>query len=410
MNKRQNSIVVVSMNHESNRNSCIRLACISLLVFILMSMTLLAGCSRSEDNEESDENNNSDYVVLEDIPDWDGDEERPYIEINGNVPEFEESEISWAEQSADSDVSDEDVEYEVFGIMDKLGRCGSAIACVCEETMPEGERGSIGMIRPSGWQLDKYDFIDNGGYLYNRCHLIGWQLTGQNDEERNLITGTRYMNTAGMLPFENEVAEYVRATGNHVLYRVTPIFKGKELLARGVEMEAYSLEDEGIGVSFNVFCYNVQPGVSIDYKTGENELDESTLPAGIAAGEKLTEDDTPDGGQIDSGKADGAENDDDSGKADGTGNGDDSSKADGAENDNSSKADGAGSDDSSNESDQPLDVPDGVTYILNTNTMRFHRIDCKGAQTIKEHNREWFYGTRDEAMEKGFVPCGMCNP
>ena len=360
-------------------------------------MTLLAGCSRSEDNEESDENNNSDYVVLEDIPDWDGDEEHPYIEINGNVPEFEESEISWAEQAADSDVSNQDAEYEVFGSMDKLGRCGSAIACVSEETMPEGERGSIGMIKPSGWQLDKYDFIDNGGYLYNRCHLIGWQLTGQNDEERNLITGTRYMNTAGMLPFENEVAEYVRSTGNHVLYRVTPIFKGKELLARGVEMEAYSLEDEGIGVAFNVFCYNVQPGVSIDYKTGENELDESTLPVGIAAGEKLTEEDALDGGQADSNKADSTENGSDPSKAGGTENGSDSDRSD-------SSGSGSG------ESYPDLDVPDGVTYILNTNTMRFHSIDCKGARTIKEHNREWFYGTRDEAIEKGFVPCGMCNP
>ena len=360
------------MNQISNRKNCIRLVCIGLLVFILMSMTSLTGCSILTGRDAGD---NSDYVVLEDIPDWDGDEGHPYIEINGNVPEFEENEISWAEQAAGSDVirsdaedtdsgaSDPDTEYEVFGSMDKLGRCGSAVACVGRETMPEGERGSIGMVKPSGWQLDKYDFIDNGGYLYNRCHLIGWQLTGQNEEERNLITGTRYMNTAGMLPFENEVAEYVRSTDNHVLYRVTPIFKGKELLARGVEMEAYSLEDDGAGVSFNVYCYNVQPGVSIDYKTGENKLDESY-----------------------------------------------SSKADGAESDDSNKSDGAGSGDSSNESDQPLDVPDGVTYILNTNTMRFHRIDCKGAQTIKEHNREWFYGTRDEAMEKGFVPCGMCNP
>ncbi len=360
------------MNQISNQKNCIRLACIGLLVFILVLMTSLTSCSILAGRDAGD---NSDYVVLEDIPDWDGDEGHPYIEINGNVPEFEENEISWAEQAAGSDVirsdaedtdsgaSDPDTEYEVFGSMDKLGRCGSAVACVGRETMPEGERGSIGMVKPSGWQLDKYDFIDNGGYLYNRCHLIGWQLTGQNEEERNLITGTRYMNTAGMLPFENEVAEYVRSTGNHVLYRVTPIFKGKELLARGVEMEAYSLEDDGAGVSFNVYCYNVQPGVSIDYKTGENKLDESY-----------------------------------------------SSKADGAESDDSNKSDGAGSGDSSNESDQPLDVPDGVTYILNTNTMRFHRIDCKGAQTIKEHNREWFYGTRDEAMEKGFVPCGMCNP
>ena len=378
------------MNQISNQKNCIRLVCIGLLVYILMSMTSLTGCSILTGRDAGD---NSDYVVLEDIPDWDGDEGHPYIEINGNIPEFEEDEVSWAEQAADSDamrfnaedtdsgVSDPDTEYEVFGSMDKLGRCGSAVACVGRETMPEGERGSIGMVKPSGWQLDKYDFIDNGGYLYNRCHLIGWQLTGQNEEERNLITGTRYMNTAGMLPFENVVAEYVRSTGNHVLYRVTPIFKGKELLARGVEMEAYSLEDDGAGVSFNVYCYNVQPGVSIDYKTGENKLDESTLPVGIAEGEKLTGDNASDGG--------------------------DPNKIDGSD---SNKSDKAERGDDSNESDQPLDVPDGVTYILNTNTMRFHRIDCKGAQTIKEHNREWFYGTRDEVTEKGFVPCGRCNP
>lgn len=394
------------MNQISNQKNCIRLVCIGLLVFILMSMTSLTGCSILTGRDAGD---NSDYVVLEDIPDWDGDEGHPYIEINGNVPEFEEDEVSWAEQAADSDAmrsdsedtgsgaSEPDTEYEVFGSMDKLGRCGSAVACVGRETMPEGERGSIGMVKPSGWQLDKYDFIDNGGYLYNRCHLIGWQLTGQNEEERNLITGTRYMNTVGMLPFENEVAEYVRSTGNHVLYRVTPIFKGKDLLARGVEMEAYSLEDDGAGVSFNVFCYNVQPGVSIDYKKGENELDELTLPVGIAAGEKLTEEDALDDSQADPNKADSTENGSDPSKAGGTENGSDPDRSD-------SSGSGSG------ESYPDLDVPDGVTYILNTNTMRFHRIDCKGAQTIKEHNREWFYGTRDEAMEKGFVPCGMCNP
>ena len=152
------------------------------------------------------------------------------------------------------------------------------MAVVGKETMPKGERGSIGMVKPSGWHIDKYDFIDNGGFLYNRCHLIGWQLTGLNEEERNLITGTRYMNTEGMLPFENQAASYVRLTKRHVLYRVTPVFGKKELVARGVQIEAYSLENDGKGLHYNVYCYNVQPGVKINYKTGENRLDESTLP------------------------------------------------------------------------------------------------------------------------------------
>ena len=138
--------------------------------------------------------------------------------------------------------------------------------------MPFGERESIGMVKPTGWQIDKYDFIDNGGFIYNRCHLIGWQLTGQNEEEKNLITGTRYMNTEGMLPYENRVASYLRTSGEHVMYRVTPVFFGKEMLARGVQIEAYSVEYDGVGLSFNVFCYNVQPGVEINYSNGENHL------------------------------------------------------------------------------------------------------------------------------------------
>lgn len=140
--------------------------------------------------------------------------------------------------------------------------------------MPEGERGPIGMIRPSGWQIAKYKGIDNGGYLYNRCHLIGWQLTGQNAEVKNLITGTRYLNTEGMLPYENEVASYIRRTKNHVMYRVTPYFIKRELVARGVQIEALSVEDHGKGISFNVYCFNVQPGIRINYKNGESSKEQ----------------------------------------------------------------------------------------------------------------------------------------
>ena len=161
--------------------------------------------------------------------------------------------------------------YEKFAELDSLGRCGRAQALVGKETMPEGKRGPIGKIKPSGWKVKKYDFIDNGGYLFNRCHLVGWLLTGRNAEKRNLITGTRYLNNEGMLPYEKEVADYVRESGNHVLYRVTPIFKGKELVARGVQIEAMSVEDDGKGVSFNVYCYNAQPGVDINYKNGKSK-------------------------------------------------------------------------------------------------------------------------------------------
>lgn len=221
----------------------------------------LPGCVK----EEAEEENNSDYVVLDEVPAFSGE---PYVEINGNVPEFTNAEIRKAKRKLKKGKR-----FMKLSKLDSLGRCGTVVCIVGKETMPEGERGSIGMVKPSGWQLSKYDFIDNGGYLYNRCHMLGWQLTGLNAEERNLITGTRYLNTQGMLRFENKVAGYVRWNDRHVLYRVTPVFRKKELVCRGVEIEAYSLEDDGERISFNVYCYNVQPGVKIDYRTGENRLE-----------------------------------------------------------------------------------------------------------------------------------------
>lgn len=182
-----------------------------------------------------------------------------YTVLNDNVPQFDESEITT-------------VAFEYYSELDALGRCGTAFACIGEEIMPTEERGSIGQVKPSGWQLAKYDIVD-GKYLYNRCHLIGYQLTGENANERNLITGTRYLNTEGMLPFENMVAEYVKETKNHVMYRVTPLFEGDNLLATGVQMEAYSVEDNGKGISFNVFVDNVQPGIVINYLDGTNRLE-----------------------------------------------------------------------------------------------------------------------------------------
>ena len=194
--------------------------------------------------------------TVEDVPDYSGE---PYVEINDNQPEFEEYELTT-------------VPFEDYSELDELGRCGEAEACVGEETMPTEDRESISSVEPTGWENEKYDNVD-GGYVYNRCHLIGYQLTGENANEENLITGTRYMNTEGMLPFENEVAEYLHETENHVMYRVTPVFEGDNLVASGVQMEAESVEDDGEGVCFNVYVYNVQPDITIDYVTGVNWAD-----------------------------------------------------------------------------------------------------------------------------------------
>ncbi len=200
---------------------------------------------------------NQTAVSIEEIPEYSG---KPYVELNHNIPQFQFTELSV-------------LEFEVYSLQDIFGRCGRAFANISPKTMPTEERGEIGMVRPSGWQTVRYDFVD-GAYLYNRCHLIGFQLAGENANERNLITGTRYMNVEGMLPFENKVAAYVRETGNHVLYRVTPIYEGSNLVASGVQMEALSVEDGGAGVRFHVYVYNVQPGVVIDYATGDSWVEE----------------------------------------------------------------------------------------------------------------------------------------
>lgn len=208
-------------------------------------------------------------VALEDVPAFSG---APYVELDRNQPAFSE-----AERTAES--------FETYSALDELGRCGPAFACIGQDLMPTQERESISQVRPTGWQNAEYDFVD-GGYLYNRCHLIGFQLTGENANEQNLITGTRYMNVEGMLPFENMVADYVKETGNHVLYRVTPVFEAEELVARGVQMEAWSVEDEGDGVCFNVYVYNNQPGVEIDYRTGESRA------AGVESSAEPAQDET----------------------------------------------------------------------------------------------------------------------
>lgn len=199
---------------------------------------------------------------VQNVPAFSGE---PYVVIANNEPEF------FAE-----DLTEESFEY--YSPLDSLGRCGYAMACVGQDLMPTENRESISKVKPSGWVQNQYDFVD-GKSLYNRCHLIGFQLTGENANELNLITGTRYCNVEGMLPFENMIADYVKETGNHVLYRVTPVYDGNNLVARGVQMEALSVEDGGAGVCFHVYVYNNQPGVIIDYATGDNWLDGESQPA-----------------------------------------------------------------------------------------------------------------------------------
>ena len=222
-----------------------------LLSGVLVLSLLLSGCELGLPQENQQASAVS--VSLEEVPAYSGS---PYVELEGNQPSF-----SLEERTTDS--------FETYSTLDALGRCGPAYACIGEDLMPTEDRESISSVHPTGWVQAEYSFVD-GGSLYNRCHLIGFQLTGENANEENLITGTRYMNVEGMLPFENMVADYIKETGNHVLYQVTPVFEGENLVASGVVMEALSVEDEGEGVCFHVYVYNVQPGVEIDYATGES--------------------------------------------------------------------------------------------------------------------------------------------
>lgn len=221
------------------------------IIPIVLSVLLMSGCTMNVGTEASTES-----YSLKDIPAYSGD---PYVEINNNEPDFDEADMT-------------ETSFETYSDLDALGRCGAAYANIGTDLMPTESRSSIGAVKPSGWQTVRYDCVD-GKYLYNRCHLIGYQLTAENANKQNLITGTRYLNVTGMLPFEDMVADYIKETDNHVLYRVTPIFQGNNLVASGVQMEAKSVEDDGEGVLFNVYCYNVQPFITIDYATGESWLE-----------------------------------------------------------------------------------------------------------------------------------------
>ena len=321
-----------------------------LLSCILALMLSIAGCGQETSTTElaiqqtqeqqgapqetkSDTEESPSALSLADIPSYTGS---PFIEINGNQPGF-----------TDADKTTES--FETYSSLDPLGRCGVAYANIGQDIMPTEERDSISEVKPSGWQSVEYDGID-GGYLYNRCHLIGYQLTAENANEKNLITGTRYMNTEGMLPFENLVADYVRETGNHVLYRVNPIFYGDNLVASGVQMEAMSVEDDGAGILFNVYCYNVQPSITIDYATGDS------VQTGEYPAKEGTEGVTGSAGVSGSGQE------------------------------------------------------EEHTYILNTNTLKFHKPDCSSINQMSEHNKGEFSGTRDEMIAQGYEPCKNCNP
>ncbi len=252
----------MNMNHNRNEtmglkkvkkiwNQYIRILFVICICTLPITACESAGYSGQGDAGDAHAGLESSSFSITDIPEYSGE---PYVVINGNEPDFPKEDIT-----AES--------FETYSELDELGRCRTAYANIGQDLMPVEERGSIGQVKPTGWQTVKYDSVD-GKYLYNRCHLIGYQLTAENANEKNLITGTRYMNVEGMLPFENMAADYVKETGNHVLYRVDPVFEGDNLLAAGVQMEAWSVEDEGEGVCFNVFVYNVQPGIHIDYATG----------------------------------------------------------------------------------------------------------------------------------------------
>lgn len=288
-----------------------------------------------------------------DVPAYSG---KPYTAVNNNDPYFTSDNLTTEA-------------FENYSELDALGRCGVAYANVCLETMPTEKRGSISEVKPTGWHSVKYDNVD-GKSLYNRCHLIGYQLTAENANQQNLITGTRYLNVDGMLPFENMVADYVKETDNHVLYRVTPIFTGDNLVADGVLMEGYSVEDEGDGICFCVYAYNVQPGITIDYATGDSWL----------SSEKENSDSSSGGNSAVSQSAA----------------------------DKSGTQQAAVQTESVKETSAPVST--GTEYILNTNTKKFHYPSCSSVKQMKASNKKEYTGSRDDLIAQGYDPCKKCNP
>lgn len=301
-----------------------RITAFLLIFFIVGSVPGLSGCSSKKAGNSGAAASVSAQTDMASFA-YDG---KPYVVINDNDPDFTDADMTTTS-------------FESYGELDGLGRCTTAFANIGKDLMPAEKRGPIGEVKPTGWQTAKYDNVD-GKYLYNRCHLIGYQLTGENANAKNLITGTRYLNVDGMLPFENMVADYIKETNNHVLYRVTPVFSGDNLVASGVHMEAESVEDNGDGILFNVYCFNAQPGIAIDYATGNSHQDDSIVA--------------------------------------------DASK-------------------STTAADANVQ-----TYILNTNTKKFHKESCNSAKSMDASNKKIYTGSRQELIDMGYEACGVCKP
>ena len=298
-------------------------------------------------------------VTLANIPVYDG---TPYIQLEKNIPDFTEDEKKNTEA------------FETYSELDSLGRCGQAYANISPELQPTEERGAIGNVRPSGWHTVKYNDLIDGNYLYNRCHLIAYCLAGENANEKNLITGTRYLNTEGMLPFEEMVNDYVDKTGNHVLYRVTPQYEGDNLVASGVEMEGWSVEDAGTGICFHVYCYNVQPGIEINYADGKSWENASDNRENAQKTESVGQESGCTGQET------------------------------GLENDITTEQLEIADDDSDRRNKT------AQTYILNTNTKKIHRSTCSSVSQMKETNKQTYEGTVEELENMGYAPCKKCNP
>lgn len=301
-----------------------RITAFLLIFFIVGSVPGLSGCSSKKAGNSGAAASVSAQTNMASFA-YDG---KPYVVINDNDPDFTDADMTTTS-------------FESYGELDGLGRCTTAFANIGKDLMPAEKRGSIGEVKPTGWQTAKYDNVD-GKYLYNRCHLIGYQLTGENANEKNLITGTRYLNVDGMLLFENMVADYIKETNNHVLYRVTPVFSGDNLVASGVQMEAESVEDNGDGILFNVYCFNAQPGIAIDYATGNSHQDDSVV-------------------------------------------------ADASKSTTAAEA-------------------NVQTYVLNTNTKKFHKESCNSAKSMDASNKKIYTGSRQDIIDMGYEACGVCKP
>lgn len=305
---------------------------VAAILILIALLLVISGCGANNSTDDTTE-----AISLNQVGEYSG---APYVYLNNNIPYFTDEE------------KENTKPFENYSSLDDLGRCGVAFANIYKDRMPTEERGPIGQIKPSGWHTVKYNGIIDGNYLYNRCHLIGYQLTGENANELNLITGTRYLNTEGMEGFENTVGDYVAETENHVLYRVTPLFEGADLVAKGVEIEAWSVEDKGAGICFNVFCYNVQPGIEIDYATGESRIADSTSKQA-----SLFASDSEPGRE---------------------------------------------------ETNNDAQTEEVRTYILNVNTKKFHLPTCSSVDRMSDKNKREVESTINEIKAQGYTPCSRC--